>query len=203
MKLKRVLLLVLVCLCLTSLLSFGQSKVLIIVREASEDMNYAISQEVNPMIKMLTDAGYQAEVATETGTAIGTGTSVLQPNTKLSEVDVDQYVGLIIPCAVNAEPFSAPNFSMEISKKMYAKGLPIAAQQSGVEVFAKAGLLDGKNYASAEVYVPKGNKVYKGVVQDGQILTSTNCPYYAKMTGAKDDTAELMTRFVEMLRSSK
>ena len=105
MKLQRVLLLVLVCLCLTSLLSFAQSKVLIIVREASEDMNYAISQEVNPMIKMLTDAGYQAEIATETGTALGTGTSVLQPNTKLSEVDVDKYVGLIIPCAVNAAPF--------------------------------------------------------------------------------------------------
>ena len=203
MKLKRVLLLVLVCLCLTSLLSFGQGKVLIIVREASMDMNYAISHEVNPMIKMLADAGYQAEVATETGTALGTGTSVLKPNTKLSDVDVDQYVGLIIPCAVNAEPFSAPNFSMEIAKKMYAKGLPIAAQQSGVEVFARAGLLDGKRYASAEVTAPKGTWVSKGVVQDGQIITSTNCPWYARMSGGKDDTAELMTRYIEMLRSSK
>lgn len=202
MRLHRTPLLVLVCLCLTHLFSFAQGKVLIIVRETSLDVNFAISQEVSPMMKMLKDSGYQAEIATETGTALGTGTSILRPNTRLSDVDVNKYVGLIIPCM--ADPlFSVPSFSMEIAKKMYAKGLPIAAQQSGVKIFAEAGLLDGKKYASAEVTAPKGTWVAKGVVQDGQIITSTNCPYYARLNDKKDDTAELMIRFIEMLRSSK
>jgi putative intracellular protease/amidase len=167
-------------------------------------MNYAISHEVSPMLKMLKDGGYQAYVATETGSPIGTGTSILRPNTKLSEVDVNKYVGLIIPCMADpGPPFSVPNFSMEIAKKMYDKGLPIAAQQSGVEILAKAGLLDGKRYASAEVNAPKGSKVFEDVVQDGQIITSTSCPFYARMTGAKDDTSELITEFKKMLRSSK
>jgi len=199
MKLFKAGLLILVCLCVTQIMSFGEGKVLLILRETSMDMSYMISHEVGPILKMLRDAGYEADIATETGTILGSGTSILLPNIRLSEVDVNKYIGLIIPCMGNPAD-AVPKFSAEITKNMYGKGLPIAAQQSGVGILKRASLLDGKKYASAEVYEPKGTNVGTGVVRDGLIITSAFCPLYA-IAGQKDGTEELMTGFIEMLKN--
>jgi len=204
MKLCKASLLTIVCLCLTQMMSFGAGKVLLIVQERSEDMNMMIVREANPIMNALKDAGYEVDIATETGNVLGKGTSVLHPNIKLSDVEVNEYVGVVIPCmAVPGPPFYAPKLAIEIVKQMYAKGLPIAAQGGGVDVLIKAGILAGKKYASILVYDPKGNDVGSGVVQDGQILTSGICPNLARLGLGKDGTEELMTEFVKMLKSSK
>jgi putative intracellular protease/amidase len=202
MKLLKLGLWVIVCLCLTQTLLFGEVKVLFIVRETSQDMNYMISHEVGPMLEMLKDAGYEADIATETGTILGTGESILHPNIRLSDVDVNNYIGVIIPCMADPPPFHVPKFSLEIVKTMYAKGLPIAAQMSGVYILAKAGILENKKFAAAVgVYETKGTNIYYGVVQDGQIITSGICPQLARIYGRKDGTRELMTGFLEMLKN--
>jgi len=204
MKYLRAALLTIVCLCLTQMLSFGAGKVLRIVQEHSKDMNFMIVREADPMMEALKNSGYEVDIATETGTVLGTGTSILHPNIKLSDVEVNEYIRVIIPCmAVPGPPAYVPEFAIKIVKQMYAKGLPIAAQQGGVAVLAKAGILTGKKFASFEVYEPKATNIGKGVVQDGQILTSGICPFLARMGVGNDGTKELMTGFIEMLKSAK
>lgn len=204
MKLRKTGVLTIVCLCLTQLLSFGEGKVLLIVQEHSEDMNMMIIREAGPIMKASKNAGYEMDIATETGSVLGTGTSILRPNIKLSEVEVNKYIGVIIPCmAVPGPPFYAPELAIEIVKQMYAKGLTIAAQGGGVDVLVKAGILAGKKYASILVSDPKGNDVGTGVVQDGQIITSGICPFLARMGMGNDGTGELMTGFLEMLKKPK
>jgi hypothetical protein len=83
MKLCKASLLTIVCLCLTQMMSFGAGKVLLIAEERSADMNYMIVREANPIVNALKDAGYEIDIATETGNVLGTGTSFLHPNINL------------------------------------------------------------------------------------------------------------------------
>ena len=197
MKCWRAALLAVICLCFTQLASFGEGKVLLLTQQNSDDINFMMTREAGPMITALINAGYEVVVATETGTELGTGSSILKPNIKLSEVDVSDYRGVVIPCMdVPGPPFYAPRLAIEIVKQMYNRGLPIAAQGGGVDVLVKAGILAGKKYASILVYDPKGTDIGAGVVQDGKLITSGICPNLARMGMGKDGTEELMTGFL-------
>jgi putative intracellular protease/amidase len=192
--------------CLLSMVACSSipPKVLIIARETSDNMNMMIENEVKPIQKMIRDAGFDTDIASETKTLLGSGTSTLQPNLALSEVKVADYVGIVIPCmAASDTPKAIPQVAVDIVKKASARGLPIAAQQSGVEILARAGVLVGKSFAIAsgsENTVAGG--IYKGigVVQDGKIITSGTCPFLNARMGLKDGTIEMTEGFIKMIK---
>ncbi len=64
--------LILALLPLTQTLSFGEGKVLLIAPELSDSIGFAIASEAVPMIGALNDAGYEVDVATESGKPLGT-----------------------------------------------------------------------------------------------------------------------------------
>ena len=90
-------------------------------------------------------------------------------------------------------------------KKAVAQGKPVAAQIAGVFTLAKAGVLNGKQFAirsGYEKYVPEGIYKGEGVVQDGNLLTSGSCPHMANAS-RPDTTAELTQKFITMLASAR
>ena len=104
--------------------------------------------------------------------------------------------------AAGGTPKALPPLAIEIVKEANALGMPIAAQQSGVEVLAKAGLLKGKKYAyvSNSDLVPDGTHAGIGVVKDGTIITSGACPFLHAAMGLKDGTEEMTKGFIEMIK---
>ena len=161
-------------------------------------LKIAIDKEANTIIGKLNGLGYAVEVASEDGKDIQAAGSTLKVDKKLADVQVTDYVGVIIPCMTSGNFKSG----LKIVQDMQSRNLPVAAQNGGVLVLAAAGVLKGRNYSIGEGferYVKDG--VFKGVevVRDGNILTSGICPYTAQRTGLKDGTDELVTAFASML----
>lgn len=185
----------------------GGPQVLLIARETSQDMELMLNKEVGAMICMLEKTGLNVKVASESGKPIAGGATTLTPDLKLAEVRVEDYVGVIVPCmaaGLEASSVRLPVGAVEIVKKAATQGKPVAAQQSGVEILGKAGVLDGKQFASDSDFhgsFPRG--IYKGtgVVQDGKITTSGTCPYIARNSGAPDSTTELIEKFIASVAS--
>ena len=196
--------LALLCLLSLAACSGKTARVLIIVRESSDNMTMMIDNEVKPIQTTIKAAGFGVEIASETKALLGSGKSTLQPGLALSEVNLDNYVGIVVPCmAAGGTPKAMPSLAIAIIKSANARGLPIAAQQSGVELLAKAGVLVGKNYAIAEDsanLVPSGNYRGIGVVVDGKIVTSGTCPFLHAEMGLKDGTSEMMQNFIKLIR---
>jgi transcriptional regulator GlxA family with amidase domain len=85
-------------------------------------------------------------------------------------------------------------------------GMLIGAQASALITLAEAGILDGKNYCyykDATYYrgFDKGNWKGRGVIRDGQLITSSSCPYVPLEYGKamKDYTAEFADALVTAL----
>jgi putative intracellular protease/amidase len=178
------------------------AKVLVYVKEGSKILEYMLSHEVFQMTDLLRTAGFEVVVATASGNVLKEGTVVLTPNLKLSEVNIDDYAGFIMPCMGIDTVTQA---EIDFAKAVAAKGKPLAAQLGSVMVLAKAGLLQGKKYALA--MDPSASPDFKdatysgfGVVQDGMIITSGICPRMAKETGKPDDTAELCSTLVKAIK---
>jgi putative intracellular protease/amidase len=88
-----------------------------------------------------------------------------------------------------------------IAKQIVAKGKPVAAQRKGVVILAEAGVLAGKRYSYESNPTPNtlfDEAIYsgKGVVQDGNIITSAYCPYH----GSLDQTVELTQALIAGLQ---
>jgi hypothetical protein len=190
-------------LCATGALSHANGKVLIILRETSDDMDMMIENEVKPIQSMILNAGFSIDLASETAALLGSGSSTIKPNIMLADVKVKDYVGIVIPCmAAGGTPQALPSIAIEIVKEANAIGMPIAAQQSGVEILAEAGVLKGKKYAynSDSDLVPDGTHAGIGVVKDGKIITSGACPFLHELMGLKDGTAEMTEGFIKMIK---
>jgi putative intracellular protease/amidase len=167
----------------------AQKKVLLIVREVSNDMEFMLNNEVSVMIDLMRKAGAEVFVATESGKPMHAGLAKLVPDLKLSMVQMADYDGIVIPC-MQAGDFenNVPQDAIPIMKEAFAAGKPIAAQNA-LEMVAAAGLVAfGRPVASAP-----------GVVVDGKLITSYNCPYMAKLNGKPVDTYNLIAKFMEML----
>jgi putative intracellular protease/amidase len=194
-----------VVICLLSLISCSKRspKVLIIARESSDNMNMMIQDEVIPIQETIRAAGFAVDIASESMAKLGSGSITLQPNLKLSDVKIRDYAGLIIPCmAAGGTPNAIPEIAVDIVKNANAIGLPIAAQQSGVEILGKAGVLLGKHYAigeGSESPVPGGIYIGTGVVRDGKVTTSGTCPFLHSTKGLRDGTAEMTENFIESM----
>lgn len=201
-----VLLLVGACVAPTPTPTPPDKVLLLIGDERSEDMELMLNQEVGVMVSMLEAAGYDPVVASASGQPLVGGATTLTPDMKLADVNVDDYAGFMFPClAVPLEPPRPPAEALEIAKQAVAQGKPVAAQIGGVATLGIAGVLDGKQFAGlagmASAF-PKGIYQGAGVVQDGNIMTSGNCPYMAKMTGMKDGTPELTQKLIDTLAAS-
>ena len=195
--------------------SFGQEnsrKVLMVLREGySTDLDLAIKMEVGVMTKLLKDAGFEVDIATTSGQPILGPTQKIEKVMRLSEINLDNYVGVIMPCMA-VGMFPGPPVSpqaVEIVKKTLADGKPVAAASNATIVLADAGVLKGEKYAFNEDPLKAGktrtrtdprftDAIYSGpgVVQDGKIITSGVCPVIESRTGMRNGTVELTQKFI-------
>jgi putative intracellular protease/amidase len=186
----------------------SKQKVLLYIRKGtSGDKELMLTQEVGVMTSMLEEAGFEVIVATVSGEPIEAKTTELIPDLKLADVKVSDYVGIIVPCmAKGPAPYwhAAPEEIMLV-KEAAAQGKPMAAQHGGIIILAEAGILVGKKYAyrpDPSLYKGFASAIYcgKGVVQDGNIITSSTCPGLTKSYGHKDGTSELTELFIKAIK---
>ena len=117
----------------------------------------------------------------------------------LAQVKIADYAGFLIPCMALGTPTVKPE-EVAIAKQIAAEGKPVAAQRKGVRILAEAGALAGKRYSyeSDRTYdTPFDEAIYdgNGVVQDGNIITSSYCPRH----GLRDQTVELTQALIAEL----
>ena len=201
--------------------AFGQSgsKVLMIPREGySQDQDYMIKAEVGVMLVLLKNAGFKVDIATPSGPTSGLAilgpTQKMEKTLRLADINVNNYVGVIMPCmAVGA--FPGPPVSPEtvaIVKKALADAKPVAAAANSSILLAEAGLLKGKKYAywrdplktdeNWKLTDPRfEGAIYSGpgVIQDGKIITSGVCPWIERAMGLPNNTVELTQTFIKAI----
>ncbi len=199
--------------------ALGQSarKVLMIPREGySTDLDLMLKMEVGVMTTLLKRAGFQVDVATTSGQPILGPTEKLEKVLRLSDVKLDDYVGIIMPCmAVGWYP--GPPVSPEtvaIVRKALEDNKPVAAAANASIILAEAGLLKGKKYAyyrdplKTDVNWTRTDPRYEGgiysgegVVQDGNIITSGVCPQLERSGGKQNGTVMLTQTFIAAIGS--
>jgi len=194
--------------------AFGQSgrKVLMIPREGySTDLDLMIKMEVGVMTILLKGAGFEVDIATTSGQPMLGPTQKIEKVMRLSEVNVDNYVGVIMPCMA-VGMFPGPPVSPEavaIVKKALSEGKPVAAAANSSIILAEAGVLKGKKYAflvdplttteTRKRTDPRFiDAIYSGpgVVQDGKIITSGVCPNLERVYAMQNGTVELTQKFI-------
>ena len=199
--------------------AFGQSgrKVLMIPREGySTDLDLMIKMEVGVMNVLLKGAGFEVDIATTSGQTILGPTQKIEKVLRLSEVNVNDYVGIIMACMA-VGMFPGPPVSPEavaIVKKALSDGKPVAAAANSAIILAEAGVLKGKKYAflvdplktteTRKRTDPRFvDAIYSGpgVVQDGKIITSGVCPNLERVYAMQNGTVELTKKFIAAIGS--
>ena len=194
--------------------AFGQSarKVLMVPREGySQDLDLMIKMEVGVMTLLLKNAGFDVDIATTSGYPIIGPTQKIEKLMRLTEINLDNYVGIIMPCmAVGLFPGPpvAPD-AVAAVKRALAEGKPVAASANSTIILADAGVLKGKRYAfvtnpleTTQRWTRKDLRfegaIYSGpgVVQDGQIITSGICPRLEIAVGMQSGVVELTQKFI-------
>jgi putative intracellular protease/amidase len=195
---------------------YGQSdrKVLMIIREGrSSDPDLMIKMEVGTMNVLLKKAGFGVVIASLSGQDVSGPTQKIEKLLKLSEIKLEDYVGVIIPCMGVPEAIASPEMVTTV-KDILAKDKLVAASNGGVTVLAKAGLLKGKKYAFYTGPADSGFGHYfditdlegatysgQGVVQDGKIITGGGCPSSEANRGIQNRTLELTQTFIAAIGS--
>ncbi len=180
----------------------GNGKVLMILRaNPLEPVDPWLSQEALVMKAMMNDAGFDVVTASDSGEVLKGSAASLKPDLKLSEVNVGDYKGVMIPCmGSNDAPIST---AVKIVSEAWRQGKPLAAQLGGVDTLGIAGILKGKRFAYQSSYAPYvAGGIYSGtgVVMDGNVATSGLCPYMAEQMGKPDGTVELTRKFIALLQ---
>jgi protease I len=197
----------------------GISQVLLIPREAEgySDLDAMLIREVGVMTDLLQRAGFKVMVATTPGQPIEGFVKRLKPDLKLSEVNVDDYTGIILACMACGF-FPGPPVSpaaVSVVRQAVVKGKPIAANSGAIYTLAEAGVLVGKRYSFPQdafnPYPPHKKDlrfegaIYSGhgVIQEGIIITSGICARQEDLTGLRDGTPELTRAFIAKLGRKK
>jgi hypothetical protein len=180
--------LAIMCIALTSsLFSESKGKVLLIAREKSTSMEFFIDYEVKPLIRLLETGGYEVVVVDESGRSIKAGAAELAMSGQLSKIDIGDYKAILIPC-MGAEDFPVSEEIIDCVNLANAKGMPIAMQHCR-EI---TSLSDLKNREISR---------RPGVVIDGNLITTHNCPYTAGENGRPIDNAKLIEALLKMLQN--
>ena len=179
----------------------AQQKVLLVLKNGSEDMSTMLKEEVGVMVELLQKAGYQPIVATVTGQLLNGGSVSLQPDLKFADVDISDYAGVMVPCMGLGMGRGIAEEGVALVKEAGDRDLPIAAETGGVEFLSRAGVLKGKHFTiwPGLQYAISGG-IFDGtdISQDGAIITASTCPLRA--TVEKPATTELLTnRFIGLL----
>jgi putative intracellular protease/amidase len=182
-------------------------KVLLIPREGYSWDDFMIKEEAMVMKTMLEEAGFKVIVATLSGETIESTQYKLKTDKKLSDVNIDDYAGIIMPCmGQGGVGWHARPDEIEIVRKAVAQNILIAAQLGSIITLAEAGALKGKKYtfyvepSLADKGFDEGIYSGTGVLQDGNIITSSFSPLTAKLYGVEDGTAELTKLFIETIK---
>jgi putative intracellular protease/amidase len=199
---------------ISELYSQESNKVLLFIRDGSVDLEFMLTNEVGVMKDILEQSGFEVTIATVSGEPIVAGSTKLKPNLKLGDVRITDYVGFILPCMAASDTLGAPIAieAVAMVKKAAAEGKPVAAQLGSVLILAKAGVLMDKKYAFADSEDLNANLspdlkdcggIYNGtgVIQDGNIITSGICPFWARMNELQDGTQELSQTLVKVIKA--
>jgi putative intracellular protease/amidase len=181
-------------------------KVLLFIKEGSPELGYMLIYEVGKMSEILKQSGFNVKIATVSGDILKTDSVSLTPDIKLNDAKVDDYAGFIFPCmASNTIQPEAVAFV----KKIANEGKPIAAQLGGILFLGEAGVLKGKKFAFKDekdanpgMFPMFNDAIFsgRGVIKDGNIITSGTCPMMAKAFGYKDGTAELTLALIDAIK---
>jgi putative intracellular protease/amidase len=187
-------------------------KVLLFMRNAqtSGDLEYMLKKEVGVMKDTLEKAGYKVVVATLDGSSFSAGSTTMKADIKLSDANLADYAGFILPClAVPSYP-APPEVSPEaiaLVQAAISAGKPVAAQTGSLWTLAEAGVLKGKKYAYAmEEKSPQfagATFAGTGVVMDGLVITSGICPYMELKAKMKDGTEEVTLVLIQAMKENK
>jgi hypothetical protein len=151
------------------------------------------------------------DIASRSGQPILGYTEKIEKVSRLSEINLNDYVGIIMPCmAVGMYP--GPPVSPQtvaLVKRALAGGKPVAAAANSSIILAGAGVLKGKRYAyitdplkTTETWKRTDPRfrsgIYNspGVVQDGKIITYGVCPVLERFYAMQDGTVELTQKFI-------
>jgi len=209
---KIVIFLTVVILVVTSVISlesqvYGQSakKVLMFLRDGeSSTLDLMLNMEVGTMTMLLKKAGFQVDVASSSGGPFSGPHEKIEKVMKLSEIKLDDYMGIIIPCLNKMKGTATPE-AVAVIKKALADGKPVAAPMSAITILAGADLLKGKKYAFIDDPLKRqtpdlrfADAIYSGraPVQDGKIITSGGCPASERYMGVQNRTLELTQMFI-------
>ena len=181
-----------------------KQKVLLIAREGSVDLDMMVTKELAVMKELLEKSGLTVVISTSTGQKLLSTGAGIKPNCKLSEIEPSDYQGVIIACMAGGRPGHIPSEAVKIVEFIFSKGLPVAAQDGAVCILADAGILKGKKYAlhKETLYISDGIYSGKGVVVDGNLITSGTCPY-ATSEESPDCTTMLTEKFIGMVKKTK
>jgi len=187
-------------------------KVLLFMRNAqtSGDLEYMLKKEVGVMKDTLEKAGYKVVVATLDGSSFSAGSTTVTADIKLSDANLADYAGFILPClAVPSYP-APPEVSPEaiaLVQAAISAGKPVAAQTGSLWTLAEAGVLKGKKYAYAmEEKSPQfagATFAGTGVVRDGLVITSGICPYMELKAKMKDGTEEVTLALIKAMKEKR
>ena len=187
----------------------NEKRVFMFVTEGSRDLELMLTAEVAVMRRMLEDAGYTVDIGTSGDQTMTSDSMTLQPTVSLAEIDIDRYVGVILPCMAPASDSPTPAKVTELLKAAVAQEKPIAASRAAVIPLAEAGGVAGREYAFASPVDTSQRPEFSGgkflgigVVRDGNISTAGICPLSAISTGEEDGTVELTRSFIESLAES-
>jgi putative intracellular protease/amidase len=209
---KNVIFLTVVIIVVTGVISlesqvYGQSikKVLMFLRDGeSYDLDLMLKMEVGTMTMLLKKAGFQVDVASSSGQPLAGPHEKIEKVMRLSEIKLDDYMGIIIPC-LNIRKGTVTPEAVVVIKKALADGKPVAASMSAVTILAGADLLKGKKYAFFDDPLKRqspdlrfADAIYSGraPVQDGKIITSGGCPASELYLGVQNRTLELTQTFI-------
>lgn len=174
------------------------NKVLLILRETrgSTDKQFMETKEAVMMKSMLEEAGFKVVIASASGRTFFNG-ETLRYDFTLDKVKIADYVGFIIPC-MSLHTIVVKPEEVAIAKQIADEGKPVAAQRKGVLILGEAGALAGKRYSYESKYPLFDGAIHSGngVVQDGNIITSSYCPAH----GSLDQTVELTQALIDELK---
>ncbi len=184
----------------------SEPKVLFILQETSYDMDFMLKNEVSVMTTILEQAGYKVVYASASGKPIVDGNTSVTPDIKLSDVKVDDYVGFVLPCQAFGADRLDDSDTDKILTEAQAAGKPIAAAAGAIHTLKQSGILDGKKFSANEAElqgIDTGIHMGTDIVQDGNLITSAFCPFAERIGLGKDQTSELIQKFVESLKAAK
>jgi hypothetical protein len=164
----------------------AQPKVLMLIHKQSGETAWTIKNEVNVMIDLLSQAGYQTAVATVDGKDVVDNGVTLHANLQISAANLDDYAAVLVP-NMNAGDYPATKDIVTLLVQAGAKGMVVAAQ-GAYEVLLPSNIWKGHKISTLP-----------GVVADGNLITSYNSPYIARTNNYPCDTDGLIAALVKAM----